>query len=106
MATTTEAAAHPPHMVTATTRRGIATASFCLGLWSNLVFWWYPYSLFVATIGIILGSIAVVRNWRGGKDGENLALAGVILNSITIGVVLSVYRVLQVYFEGSYPVVP
>ncbi|MGL4424596.1 MAG: hypothetical protein ACRCZF_28340 [Gemmataceae bacterium] len=107
MATPTETVIHPPHMVQATTRRGMAAASFCLGLWSLLVFWWYPYSIFVATAGMILGSIAVVKNWRGGKDGENLAIVGCVLCSITIGTALTVYRVMQVYFgDLSTPIAP
>ena len=106
MATTTEPAPHPPHMVLATTRRGIAAASFCLGLWSNLVWWWYPYGIYIGACGLLLGSIAVVRNWRGGIGGENLAIAGVVLCSITLGTAFASYRMLQVYFEGYFPTFP
>ena len=42
-----------------TTRRGIATASFALGLWGTLVFWWYPFRLFIASFGLVIGLIAL-----------------------------------------------
>jgi hypothetical protein len=98
MADATEPAVHPPHMVTATTRRGIAAASCCFGVWTMLTFWWYPYGPMLSFVGIVLGSIAVVKNWRGGIDGDNLALYGVVLNAINLGNAFAVYRVVQVYF--------
>jgi hypothetical protein len=94
----TEPAVHPPHMVTATTRRGIAAASCCFGVWTMLTFWWYPYGPMLSFVGLILGSVALVKNWRGGIDGDNLALYGVVLNSVNLGTALACYRIMQVYF--------
>jgi len=109
MATHTPPAPPPPatDRVTWTTRRGIAAWSFAVGLWSLAVFWWYPYSLFVSSCGLVLGLISLIAGWRGGKDGENLALAGVIMCSITIGTTLTVFRGMQLFFgDLSTPIAP
>src|SRR4051794_1232032 len=97
MATHTPPAPPPAtnEYVAATTRRGIATWSFAVGVWSLLVFWWYPYSIFLAVCGIVLGLIALAAGWRGGKDRENLALAGVAMCLVTIGTTLTYYRAMQ-----------
>ena len=81
-----------------TTRRAMAMWSFCIGLWSTLVFWWYPYSIFVATAGLILGSLSLIMGWKAGKDGENLALAGVVLCGNTLAMTFLVYRGMQLFF--------
>ena len=81
-----------------TTRRGIATWSFCIGLWSTLVFWWYPYSIFVATVGLVLGLVSLAMGWKAGKDGENLALIGVLLCGNTLALTVLVYRGMQAFF--------
>jgi hypothetical protein len=101
--------APPPsdEYVTWTTRRGLATWSFAVGVWSCLVFWWYPYSIFVASFGLVLGLLSLVRGWYGGLDRENLALAGVAMCSVTIGTTLTFYRGMQLFFgDLSTPVAP
>jgi hypothetical protein len=101
--------AHSPPLAPpqSTTRRGIAAWSFASGIWSCFVFWWYPYSLFIAGLGLVLGLIALARGWRGGKDGENLALAGVVMCAAVIGTTLTVYRVMQMFFNDlSVPIAP
>lgn len=90
-----------------TTRRAIATWSLCIGLWSTAVFWWYPYSIFVATTGLVLGLVSLVMGWRAGKDGENLAIGGVLLCANTIFMATVVYRGMQLYFgDLTAPVFP
>lgn len=84
--------------VTWTTRRGIATFSFAVGLWSSLVFWWYPYSVFIATVGLVLGLVSLAMGWRAGKDGENLAIVGVLLCANTLAVTVVLYRGMQAFF--------
>lgn len=91
---------------TATTKRGLATASFCLGFWGLVVFWWYPFGFFVATVGVLLGLITLALGIRAGKDGENLALLGVGLGSTAIGLALASYRFVQMAFEGFLNTVP
>lgn len=64
MANTATPAAPPPTMprFSHTTKRGFAAASFCLGLWGTLTFWWYPFGLVAAAIGFTLAvfSLAAV----------------------------------------------
>jgi hypothetical protein len=96
----TQTASPPPALTPATwtTRRAIATWSFCIGLWSTAVFWWYPYSVFVATMGLILGMVSLAMGWKAGKDGENLAIGGVLLCGNTLALTVAVYRGMQVFF--------
>ncbi len=93
----------PPNWtpITATTKRGFATASLALGVWGMLVFWWYPLGLFLAATGLLLGLISVALGIRAGKQGEHLAAWGVVFSSVGIGLALGVYRFVQYAFEGS-----
>ena len=90
--------------VTYTTRRGIATASFALGLWGLLVFWWYPFGMMLATVGLVLGVISLafgVRVPSGGGRGEPLGVAGVGTSALALTMGVLVYRFVQVAFEGN-----
>ncbi len=91
---------------THTTRRGIATASFCLGLWSSLTFWWYPFGILIATVAITFALLSIIMGWRAGKDGEHLAWLGLFfgLNGATMAVLC--YRFVQVAYEGIIPSLP
>lgn len=89
-----------------TTRRGVAAASFSIGLWSSLVFWWYPYSLFIATVGLVLGIYARLTGVRVESHGSNLAVLGIVLNLVTLGSAILVYRAMQLYFEGQMAYMP
>ena len=76
---------------------GMSGASIGLGYFSMLVFWWYPFSGILATVGLILGSISYCRGARGPR-GENFAFAGVALcaTSLSVGITLNhVLRYLQ-----------
>lgn len=86
---------------TATTQRGLATASFSLGFWGMLVFWWYPFGMMIATVGVLLGVITLALGIRAGKDGENLALLGVFLGGTAISMAIAVYRFMQLAFESG-----
>ena len=59
-----------------TTLRGMATASFCLGCWSDLTFWWYPFGLSVAVVAIGLGlftlALGVVVDCAATETGESV----------------------------------
>lgn len=102
--TTTDRAA-PPKItpITQTTKRGFAAASFCLGLWGTLTFWWYPFGLCMATLGLTFAVISIFMGWRAGKDGEHLAWLGLLFGSIGIGLAISAYRFVQLAFEGTPP---
>jgi hypothetical protein len=104
MATETRTPPPPSTPIRYTTRRGIATASFSLGLWGALVFWWYPFGMLLAALGVVFGLIALALGFRarvGGREGENLALVGVLTGSVGVGLSLSVYRFMQLAFEGA-----
>lgn len=92
--------------LTGTTARGIATASLCFACWGNLVFWWYPYGLFLGVLAVILGMVTLVMGIRAGLRRENLALGGVILGLNAIGLCAASYRGVQFFFEGSSPLMP
>jgi hypothetical protein len=88
---------------TSTTKRGIATASFTLGLWGLLVFWWYPFGMLMASVGIICGIVTQLMGIRAGKDGENLALVGIFLGCCSLGFAIGSYRFMQMAFENQKP---
>jgi hypothetical protein len=73
---------------------GMAGASIGLGFWSSLVFWWYPFGLIVATVGLVLGLIALARGARGPR-GENFALIGVTLCGLSLSVTFTLNHVLR-----------
>jgi hypothetical protein len=87
-----------------TTRRGIATASFSLATWGTLVFWWYPFGMMIASLGVAFGLIALAMGFKArvdGRYGENLAAVGVVIGSIGVGAAVTVYRFMQLAFEGA-----
>lgn len=86
-----------------TTKRGFATASFSLGLWGLIVFWWYPFGMSIATVGVLCGIVTLAMGIRAGKDGENLAALGIFLGSSSIGLAIASYRFMQLAFEGAVP---
>lgn len=87
--------------VTHTTQRGFATASCALSFWGLMVCWWYPFGMCFATFGVIIGLISIALGYRGGKDGEHLALAGVGFGLTAIGLAFGMFRFVQFAFEGS-----
>lgn len=89
--------------ITYTTRRGIAAASFCLGLWGTLTFWWYPFGLIIATIALTLAIVSIAMGWRAGKDGEHLAWLGLFFGATGQGLAIVSYRFMQLAYEGTPP---
>jgi hypothetical protein len=59
------------------------------------VFWWYPFSFLLASVGFTLGVISLVVGLRGGLRGENLALVGTLLCATTLGVVVTLNNVIR-----------
>ena len=96
----------PPPKVTPlkhTTQRGFATASFCLGLWGTLTFWWYPFGLATAILATTMALISIVMGWRAGKDGQHLAWLGAFFGATGIGLAIGAYRFVQLAFSGIVP---
>ena len=95
----------PPKItpLTSTTKRGFATASFCLGLWGTLTFWWYPFGLCLASLGLTFAVISIIMGWRAGKDGQHLAWLGLLFGGSGVGAAIAAYRFVQLAFEGTPP---
>ena len=70
--------------------RGMGVASFALGFFSMLVFWWFPFGLCLAAAGLIFGSIAFLTKVRVG-DTDNLAFIGPVICATSIAVSIT-YR--------------
>ena len=95
----------PPKItpITHTTKRGFATASFCLGLWGTLTFWWYPFGLCLGALATLFALISIVMGWRAGKEGQHLAWLGLFFGSTAVGLAITAYRFMQMAFEGTPP---
>jgi len=89
--------------VTQTTRRGLATASFCLAFWGMLTFWWYPFGLMLSSLALTFGLMAVFFGWRSGQNGYHLAWLGVFFAVNGQGLAIASYRLPQLIFEESLP---
>lgn len=68
--------------------RGASVASISLGFFSMVVFWWYPFGLFLASAGFVIGLFCLICKTRG-LYGENLALIGTTLCAIVVSVILT-----------------
>lgn len=69
-------------------------ASIGLGFFSMVVFWWYPFSPILATVGLVLGLIGLGRGARGPR-GENFAFGGVCLCATSLGITVTLNFVLR-----------
>ncbi|MBX9626782.1 MAG: hypothetical protein K2X82_23475 [Gemmataceae bacterium] len=70
---------------------GIAVASVSLGYFSMLVFWWKPFGLLLAAVGLLLGLVSLAVGNRGGLRNENLALTGTLICAFSLGVINALY---------------
>lgn len=93
----------PPTPLTFTTRRGLATASFSLGFWALLTFWWYPFGLMIGIVSITCGLISLLMGVKTGHGEHNLAPIGIGLSTVAISLAIGAYRFVQLAFEGSIP---
>lgn len=79
-----------PHPNESPSQRGTAVASVGLGYFSLCVFWWFPFSAVLASVGLTLGVRNLLRGVRGSRRGEdNLALVGTALCAISVGVAVT-----------------
>lgn len=88
-----------------TTYRGMAAASFTLGMWASVVFWWYPFGMLIGIMATIFGSISIALGVKGGREGTNLALYGTLLGGNAVGMALIAYRFMQAAYEGMIPTI-
>ncbi len=71
---------------------GCAIASLVLGIVALLISWMpivNNFSAFIGIIGLVLGIIGIIGIKRGKKSGKGLAIAGLILNILSILIVLA-----------------
>jgi hypothetical protein len=72
----------------------MAGASIGIGFFSMIVFFWYPFSTIIATVGLILGLIGMYRGVKGPR-GENFALGGVCLCALSLSLTITLNFVLR-----------
>jgi hypothetical protein len=84
-------------------QRGIAIASISLGYFSLCVFWWYPFSTVLASVGLVAGLRSLIRGVKGGLHGENLALVGTALCATSLGVTVTLNLVLRYLQWDVFP---
>ena len=75
--------------------RGMAVFSVACGFWSLVVFWWFPYSLFISSAGLGLALIALALGVRG-RNGENFPLIGATLCTISLSIILTITQGLHI----------
>ena len=73
---------------------GLSGASIGLGFFSMCVFWWFPFSPILSTVGLTLGLISLARGARGPR-GENFALGGAALCAASLSVTITLNFVLR-----------
>ena len=68
--------------------KGLAIAGMVCGI-CGLVFCWNPWlALILDILGIVLGSVALVKVKKGEADGKGMAIAGVVTGAV--GAVISI----------------
>jgi len=80
---------------------GLSGASIGLGFFSMIVFFWFPFSPIISTVGLTLGLISLYRGARGPR-GENFALGGVALCSLSLSLTITLNFVLR-YLQWDTP---
>jgi hypothetical protein len=75
--------------------RGMAVVSVSLGFWSLVVFWWFPYSLFISSAGLGIALITLALGVRG-RNGENFPLLGATLCGISLTIILTITQGLHI----------
>ena len=75
--------------------RGLAAASFGMGFFSTIIFWWTPFAGCLATVGLLLGLFSLLRGVKGGLRGENYALAGTAMCAVSLSIALTLNQSLR-----------
>ncbi|VTR92343.1 unnamed protein product [Gemmata massiliana] len=83
--------------------RGLAGASVGMGFFSACVFWWTPFTSILATVGLTLGLISVLRGVKGGLRGENYAMVGTILCATSLTITVTLNQGLRYAQWDSFP---
>ncbi len=75
--------------------RGMAGASVGMGFFSACVFWWTPFTSILATVGLLLGLISLIRGVKGGLRGENYAMVGTLLCATSLAITVTLNQGLR-----------
>ena len=78
----------------------------CLGIWSCLVFWWYPFGILIGSTATALAMLAIALGWRAGKEGQHLAWFGLFYGGSGAGMAVVSYRFMQYVFDDIAPGLP
>jgi hypothetical protein len=73
----------------ATTAKGLAAASFGLGIFSLLTSWLFPFGVLLGAAGILAGLIGGGLGLRTGIRGEWFAPGGLLMSAAGLGVSLA-----------------
>jgi hypothetical protein len=93
-ATSHAATPTPTKPIVAPIGGGLSGASIGLGFFSMCVFWWFPFSPIISTVGLTLGLISLARGARGPR-GENFAFGGVALCATSLSMTITLNFVLR-----------
>ena len=75
-----------PGYAVAPTTNGLAIASLVCSLVGALTSWFIPFV--VSVVGVVLGHIALNQIKSNGQGGRGLAIAGLVIGYISVGLVL------------------
>ena len=81
--------------------RGLAVASFGIGLFSLLTFWWFPFGLCLGLLAATLGSTAIGLGVRTVDKGLYFAVGGIALANAAIGHALLAGKLTFIFFLGN-----
>lgn len=74
--------------------RGASVAPIGFGFFSLVVFWWYPFSLILSAVGMLIGGYCMIRKVRG-IYGENFALIGTSICAINFSIIITLTEILH-----------
>jgi hypothetical protein len=85
---------HHPKNIVSPVANGFGGASIGLGFFSSIIFWWYPFGPILAAVGLIFGSIGLIRGTRGPR-GENFAFIGAAICATSLSFSFTLNHVLR-----------
>lgn len=81
--------------------RGLAVASFGIGLFSLFTFWWFPFGLCLGLLATAIGSTAIALGVRTVEKGLYFAAGGILLANAAIGHALFAGKLTFLFFIGN-----
>ena len=84
--------------------RGMSVASFALGFFALVVFWWFPLAVWFSSMGLIVGLLAWLINWvrtrslqeRPDATFRLFALGGAAWCALVLSIVLTTLPLMHV----------